>query len=293
MHDDPRAELFELVRAARAWVSWVHDSGVDDLTAESSPTELLQALGSDAPPRRKQPAAQPQRQRERPVAAQPAHARREAPLPEAPRVESARAPERLSSDERKKRLAVVAEQVRGCTRCRLHETRTQTVFARGNPDAELVFVGEGPGAEEDRQGLPFVGAAGQLLDKMIVAMGYQPDEVYITNIVKCRPPNNRKPEADEIEACTPYLREQLDLMSPKVMVALGATGASGLLGTQMGITRMRGTWKLYRGRIPLMPTFHPAYLLRSPDKKRDVWNDLKQVMQRLGKKPAPPKKSRS
>ena len=185
----------------------------------------------------------------------------------------------------------MADEVKACTKCRLHESRTNTAFARGNPDSELVFIGEGPGAEEDRQGLPFVGAAGQLLDKMIVAMGYQRDDVYIANIVKCRPPKNRKPEADEIAACAPYLEEQLALVDPKAMVALGGTGVQGLIGTRMGITRMRGTWKLYRGRIPLMPTFHPAYLLRSPDKKRDVWNDLKQVMRKLGKKP-PQKRSK-
>lgn len=289
MSGDPRAELFELVRAARAWVSWVRESGADDVTAESSPTELLQALSGAPQPRARRGApsrtapAAPRR-----VAATAGPAAAEGPAAAA-RTE-ARPDETLSSEDRRKRLATIAEEVRGCTRCRLHETRTQTVFARGNPDAELVFVGEGPGAEEDRQGLPFVGAAGQLLDKMIAAMGYHPNDVYITNIVKCRPPNNRKPEPDEIEACTPYLREQLDLMRPKAMVALGATGVSGLLGGQTGITRLRGTWKLYRGRVPLMPTFHPAYLLRSPEKKRDVWSDLKQVMQRLGKQP--PKKSR-
>jgi DNA polymerase len=194
----------------------------------------------------------------------------------------------VSREDRQKRLAVMAEEVKACTKCRLHESRTNTAFSRGNPDTELVFIGEGPGAEEDRQGLPFVGPAGQLLDKMIVAMGYQRDDVYIANIVKCRPPKNRKPEPDEIAACTPYLQEQLELVGPRVMVALGATGVQGLLGTRMGITRMRGTWKLYRGRVPLMPTFHPAYLLRSPEKKRDVWNDLKQVMRKLGK--APPQK---
>ncbi|MCA9624177.1 MAG: uracil-DNA glycosylase, partial [Myxococcales bacterium] len=171
--------------------------------------------------------------------------------------------------------------------CRLHESRTHTAFSRGSPDSELVLGGQRPGPEEDRQGIPFLGAAGQLLDKMIVAMGFQRDEVYVCNIVKCRPPKNRKPEPDEVEACTPYLVEQLSLIRPKAMVALGATGVQGLIGTTMGITRLRGTWKLYRGRIPLMPTFHPAYLLRQPEKKREVWADLQQVMQRLGKTPPP------
>ncbi len=137
-----------------------------------------------------------------------------------------------------------------------------------------MFVGEGPGADEDARGEPFVGAAGQLLDRMVAAMGYQRDEVYIANIVKCRPPNNRKPEASEMASCVPFLTQQLTLVKPRVIVALGATAVQGLCGTSEGITRLRGKWKLYKGSIPIMPTFHPAYLLRSPAAKRDVWNDL-------------------
>jgi DNA polymerase len=189
-------------------------------------------------------------------------------------------------DERRTRLALIAEEVRGCTRCGLHEQRNQTVFARGNPFAELCFVGEGPGADEDRLGEPFVGAAGQLLDRMIAAMGYHRDEVYICNVVKCRPPNNRKPEPVEMASCMPYLTQQLALVQPKVIVALGATAMQGMMGTTEGITRMRGKWKLYKGSIPVMPTFHPAYLLRQPAAKRDVWSDLQQVMKHLGKLPA-------
>lgn len=181
------------------------------------------------------------------------------------------------------RLALLAEEVRPCTKCVLGETRTQTVFARGNPFAEVCFVGEGPGADEDAQGEPFVGRAGQLLDKMIAAMGYHRDDVYICNVVKCRPPNNRKPEPSEMEACSPYLRDQLALVKPKVIVALGATAVTGLTGSTEGITRMRGKWKLYKGTIPIMPTFHPAYLLRDPSKKRDAWHDLQEVMKHLGK----------
>ncbi|MBW2455175.1 MAG: uracil-DNA glycosylase [Deltaproteobacteria bacterium] len=183
------------------------------------------------------------------------------------------------------RLDKLADEVSRCTRCKLHETRTNTVFSRGSAGAELVFVGEGPGADEDAQGVAFVGKAGQLLDRMVVAMGYGRDDVYICNVVKCRPPSNRKPEPNEIAACLPYLKEQLALLGPKAIVCLGATGVQALLGASVGITRMRGTWKLYGGRVPLMPTFHPAYLLRQPEKKRDVWNDLQQVMKRLGKEP--------
>jgi len=163
----------------------------------------------------------------------------------------------------------------------LADTRTQTVFARGDGSAEVVFLGEGPGADEDAQGLPFVGAAGQLLDRMIAAMGLERDSVYVCNVIKCRPPKNRKPSDEEMAACRPYLSAQLELLRPKVIVALGGTAVEGLLGLKMGITRLRGTWRLYNGRIPVMPTFHPAYLLRQPDAKRLVWDDLQAVLARL------------
>lgn len=182
-----------------------------------------------------------------------------------------------------KRLEVLANEVASCTRCGLHAQRTQTVFARGNGQSGLCFVGEGPGADEDAQGLPFVGKAGQLLDRMIGAMGLSRDEVYVCNIVKCRPPDNRKPEPDEMAACLPYLNEQLDILQPQVIVALGATAVQGLLGTTEGITRLRGRFKLYRGRIAVMPTFHPAYLLRNPAAKREVWEDLKAVLRQMNR----------
>jgi len=181
-------------------------------------------------------------------------------------------------------LNVLAAEVASCTRCTLHQHRTQTVFARGTGRSGLCFVGEGPGAEEDAQGLPFVGPAGQLLDRMIAAMGLERDDVYICNIVKCRPPENRKPEPEEVRACAPFLSEQLELLQPKVMVALGATAVEGLLGLTGGITRLRGSFRLYQGRIPVMPTFHPAYLLRKPAAKREVWADLQSVMQHMGLK---------
>jgi uracil-DNA glycosylase len=181
------------------------------------------------------------------------------------------------------RLTQLAEEVKGCTRCSLHRERTQTVFARGNGSSGVVFIGEGPGEEEDRQGEPFVGPAGQLLDRMIAAMQLARDDVYVCNIVKCRPPRNRKPEPDEMNQCRPFLEEQLDLLQPRVLVALGATAVQGLLGTTEGITRLRGQWKLYRGRVPVMPTFHPAYLLRQPQAKREVWDDLREVLRHLGR----------
>jgi DNA polymerase len=192
------------------------------------------------------------------------------------------APE-LGAEERVARLSLLEREVAACTRCRLHAARTQTVFSRGSPRAELMFVGEGPGAEEDAQGQPFVGKAGQLLDRMIAAMGLERDGVYVCNVVKCRPPDNRMPEPEEMEACAPYLARQIELVAPRVIVALGTTAVRGLLGTGEGITRLRGTWKLYRATIPVMPTFHPAYLLRKEEAKREVWEDLKAVLKHLGR----------
>ncbi len=195
--------------------------------------------------------------------------------------------------DRHQRLPVLTEEVASCTRCALAPTRTHTVFARGNPEARLCFVGEAPGADEDASGVPFVGRAGQLLDKMIVAMGLDPaKDVYVCNIIKCRPPDNRKPTPDEMAACMPYLQEQLRLVQPKVIVALGNSAVAGLLDTTLGITKMRGQWKLYQGKVLVMPTYHPSYLLRpSPQQaeaKRQAWDDLQAVMRELGI--APPKK---
>jgi DNA polymerase len=182
------------------------------------------------------------------------------------------------------------EQVKGCTRCALSETRTHTVFGQGNPAARLVFVGEAPGYEEDVQGLAFVGRAGQLLTKMIEAMNLSREEVFICNVLKCRPPNNRTPATDEIAACSPYLFEQLRLIQPEVICALGAPAAQTLLGTRDSIGRLRGRFHDFflsgtpgaGPAIPLMPTYHPAYLLRSPGEKRKSWEDLQLIMKKLG-----------
>jgi uracil-DNA glycosylase len=297
-------ELHELVQSARAWIEWLHYSGVDELPSHTDLAREIGTIGSGgsaAPKLTRQPKAsrpahlEPSRQR-LPGAPAPARAAPERPLEAfdqaAPAMSdhAADAPvarTHLPADERRRRLAVLAETANTCTRCRLHAGRTQSVFGRGDPGAEIVFVGEGPGYHEDQAGVPFVGAAGQLLDKMIVAMGLAPDEVYICNAVKCRPPENRKPEPDELQACAPFLQEQLELLQPKVLVALGATGVQALLGSKSGIMRIRGVWKLYKGRIPVMPTFHPAYLLRSPEKKREVWDDLKAVLARIGREPPP------
>jgi DNA polymerase len=183
-------------------------------------------------------------------------------------------------------LAAIATAVSTCTKCGLHKTRTRTVPGQGSPHPEIMFVGEGPGEEEDRQGLAFVGAAGQLLTKMIEAMGLTREEVFIGNIVKCRPPNNRQPTAEEMQTCIPYLERQIEILKPRIIVALGATAMKGLMRVETGITRLRGTWMSYRG-IDLMPTFHPAYLLRYPPAKHDAWKDLQDVLARLGRRPPP------
>ncbi|MBV8514594.1 MAG: uracil-DNA glycosylase [Acidobacteria bacterium] len=175
----------------------------------------------------------------------------------------------------------IRDDIGDCTRCKLHKGRNKIVFADGDPKAKLVFVGEGPGRDEDMQGLPFVGRAGKLLTQMIEAMGLQRKDVYICNVVKCRPPENRLPEPDEIKTCSPFLLRQIDVVDPKVIVALGACAAQTLLQTTRGISHFRGQWQNFNGR-KLMATYHPAYLLRNPPAKADVWKDLQMVMAELG-----------
>jgi uracil-DNA glycosylase family 4 len=178
-------------------------------------------------------------------------------------------------------LESVREEIGECTRCKLHKGRTNLVFGVGNPRARLMFVGEAPGEDEDKKGEPFVGKAGQLLTKMIEAMGLGREDVYICNTVKCRPPNNRNPEPDELSSCEPFLKGQLAAVKPEAIVTLGKFAAQALLRDETPISRMRGNWREYEG-IPVMPTFHPAYLLRSPQEKGKVWEDLQQVMKKLG-----------
>ena len=189
----------------------------------------------------------------------------------------------------KMQMAELAVKAAECILCGLHKTRNKSVFGDGNPRAELMFIGEGPGRDEDEQGLPFVGKAGQLLTRMIIAMQFTREEVYIANIVKCRPPENRNPTDEEAEKCLPYLNRQIDIIRPKVIVLLGAVPLKHLLGLTV-ITKIRGTWYEYRG-IKVMPTLHPAYLLRNPPAKKEAWEDLQKVMNFFGKKPAPRGKS--
>jgi DNA polymerase len=182
-------------------------------------------------------------------------------------------------------LAAVRVEIGDCVRCKLHaQGRRQIVFGVGNPEADLMFVGEAPGADEDIQGIPFVGRAGQLLTKIIEAIGLSREDVYIANVIKCRPPGNRNPEQDEVETCEPFLFRQIDTIGPKVIVALGTFAARALLRTLDPISRLRGRVYDYRG-AKLIPTFHPAYLLRNPASKREVWEDMKVVRGLLGSQP--------
>ncbi|MES1184207.1 MAG: uracil-DNA glycosylase [Myxococcales bacterium] len=278
---DPLSELRFLTEALRAHAEWQQSCG-----AAALPQADVRSSSMDEPV----PLARALPALPSDVAAASAP---RAPAPPAPRASAPNAAPAVASatpqgpplslEERAGRLTVLAETVKGCTRCVLHEARTQTVFARGNGSSGLCFVGEGPGADEDAQGLPFVGPAGQLLDRMIAAMGIERDDVYVCNIVKCRPPKNRTPEPEEMSACMPYLAEQLSLVEPQVIVALGKTAVQGLFGTAEGITRIRGRWRLYQGRVAVMPTFHPAYLLRNPAAKREVWADLQLVLKHLGR----------
>src|SRR5438067_7090549 len=181
-------------------------------------------------------------------------------------------------------LAEMAAVANACQKCKLARTRTNVVYGVGNPDADLMFIGEAPGRDEDLKGEPFVGRAGQLLTDIIKAMKLTRDDVYIANVVKCRPPENRNPDPEELDACRPYIRRQVEIIQPKVIVTLGKFALQSLTEKSYGITAVRGQWLEYNG-VKVMPTYHPAYLLRTPSAKKDVWNDIKQVMAELGMAP--------
>jgi DNA polymerase len=193
-----------------------------------------------------------------------------------------------ADNQKQKQLEEIAVRVSQCTNCALSKTRNKTVPGEGNPDADIVFIGEGPGGDEDKQGRPFVGRAGKLLDKIIQAMGLDRSDVFIGNIIKCRPPNNRDPKMEEISQCHPFLQQQLEIIDPKIIVALGSPAAKTLLDTTEGIGKLRGRFHEYvpgfgKKPIKLMPTYHPAYLLRNytKDSRGKVWEDMKKVMQEL------------
>lgn len=190
------------------------------------------------------------------------------------------------SPDAAEKLEQIRARLGNCTRCKLHERRKNIVFGVGNPRARLMFVGEAPGADEDREGEPFVGRAGKKLDEMIAAIGLERKNVYIANVAKCRPPDNRAPQPDEVATCSPFLFEQIAAIRPAVIVTLGSPAAKLLLETKVGIMRLRGIWHSYAG-IPVMPTFHPAYLLRAytPENRRKVWEDLKAARARMDESP--------
>ena len=275
-------ERSEAIRQAAGEVArhlaWLRDAGVREVPAPVAERAVRPAVASRAvegtgsgpveppPPR---PASL------RPEASPPRPSAPATPAP-APAAIGAAAGKGTGSPA----LLAIRDDLGDCRRCKLHGGRTTLVFGVGDPRAALMFVDEGPGADEDLQGEPFVGKAGQLLTKMIEAMGYRREQVYIANVVKCRPPGNRNPEPDEILACEPFLKRQIEAVGPKVIVALGEFAAQTLLRSEVPITRLRGTWGEYQG-VRLMPTFHPAYLLRSPQEKAKAWEDLKQVMAAL------------
>lgn len=256
----------QVLNNVQAFLEYKREEGIQTLDISSETRAMLQPAKPAAAPSHPEPAAAAQR-----------------PAPSVPPPAPAQAPGdeiRVTGNS----LEEIAKQISTCDGCALHASRTRTVPGEGNGSGpDVLFIGDGPGADEDARGCPFVGEAGQLLTKMIGAMGYSRDQVFITTIVKCRPPGNRVPLPDEMNACISYLRKQIELIQPTVIVALGKTAIEGLLHKPVAITRFRGTWCTYEG-IDMMPTFHPAYLQNSPDKKREAWADLRTVMTKLGKK---------
>ncbi len=262
---DNREEIGELIRQAREHLLYYRELGLTYIGEEAKPA-LSSVSEIQAPRLSTQPDITMKTKKDKPAAAPSSLFEDIA----APPVE-----ERHSNES----LEDIRNEMGDCKRCKLWSTRTKLVFGEGSPKAELMFVGEGPGADEDATGRPFVGRAGQLLTKMIEAIDLKREDVYIANVVKSRPPGNRAPEKDEVEACIPFLFRQIASIHPKLIVALGNPAMQALLDTKIGITKMRGEFQDYPRieGIKVLPTFHPAYLLRSPDKKKEAWDDLKKV----------------
>jgi uracil-DNA glycosylase len=259
-----------------AWLQYCHDLGISAFYLDRHVTGLIRcespASTSDVPhasPHTAPPAYSALR-------ASAQNVSRAAALPVIKSASLFEANDRIEGDT----LERIREDIGDCKRCKLCQQRNKIVFGAGSSEAQLVFVGEGPGRDEDIQGLPFVGRAGKLLTQMIEAMGLRRDDVYICNVVKCRPPENRTPEPDEVETCSPFLFRQLNVIRPKAIVCLGAVAFQSLMGSKQSISRLRGQWLDFRG-TPMMATYHPAYLLRNPNAKGEVWEDLKKVMAHL------------
>ncbi len=273
---EAKEELTSLVLEARRHADWLREEGEETVFKPAEAVKLFRPPRPAGPP----PVAPP-------VGPTPAAAVAGAVPPEVrstvtlTQIAEARHPIGTSTDPTL-RLEEIRADLGDCKRCKLCTTRKKIVYGVGWPLAEVMFIGEGPGADEDRTGEPFVGAAGQLLTKMIAAMGLKREQVYIANCVKCRPPENRTPHPDELVACMPYLQAQIDAIRPKVIVALGKTAAQALIGEHVAITKIRGQWRPYRDGIKMMPTYHPSFLLRAPDEKRYAWADLQAVMKELG-----------
>lgn len=311
---DPLDELASITLELQAYLEWQVDSGAVGVPRDTELAQRLrdnplprfdvpaqipagehisQAVPSEAPSRGAANDSPPRHQRPQPVP--PAHQKAPSrdfapPVFDEPRSARAPAPQVQKLPQAASHLiglgvtlSDVQAKVASCVQCGLHETRTQTVFSRGTGSSGLCFVGSGPDAEDEAQGEPFVGPAGKLLDKMIEAMGFERDEVYVCSVVKCRTPDDRNPATVELKTCAPYLHRQLELLKPQVVVALGSTAVVGLLELTESITRLRGNFRLYRGRTAVMPTFAPGYLLRNPAAKRQVWTDLRQVVQHMGR----------
>lgn len=269
---DVRRELASLASLVRGQLELLGEAGVSAIPSAGVPARATTSV-AERPPL------------ERPTPSTRAHPATPAERP--PGMPALAPPPLVTVARGAAALEAVRLDLGECTRCKLHAHRTKLVFGVGDPEAEILFVGEGPGEDEDKRGEPFVGRAGQLLTRIIEdGMGLRRSDVYICNIVKCRPPQNREPERDEIASCMPFLERQIAAVGPKVIVTLGRPSTSTLLGKHVAITTLRGKWQEYRG-VPLMPTYHPAYVLRqyTPEVRRHVWEDMKEVLRRVGREP--------
>jgi uracil-DNA glycosylase family 4 len=265
----PRSLTPQLKRALAERVRFYHELGIYDFYRRETAESIIQQDTEDLIP-------QPEQREE-----MPRIARNAAPVIVEEDIFAAPQPEAATADPALA-LRLIREDIGDCTRCRLHQQgRKQIVFGVGNPRAELMFIGEAPGADEDEKGEPFVGRSGQLLTNMIKAMGINREDVYIANIIKCRPPGNRQPERDECETCSPFLMRQIAAVQPKAIVALGAVAAKTLLAINAPMSELRGRWFDFRG-TKLAVTYHPAFLLRDPRQKKETWKDLQMVMKELG-----------
>jgi len=282
MPGSPQDELRLLTRQLRAYFDAMQAWGIHYLPSPADPEPGIPVPSLLDPGEPPPPSKEMEKESEVSTASSPMLAQ---PVPLQPMAQVSGAGEPTHNTLSHLSLAELETLAKGCTQCRLHQGRTHVVFGVGNPHAELMFAGEAPGRDEDRQGEPFVGRAGQLLTRIIEAMGLKRQDVYIANVIKCRPPNNRNPEEDEIARCEPYLIRQIELVKPRLIVALGTFAAQTLLKTKLPISQLRGRFHTYHG-VKLMPTFHPAFLLRNPERKRTVWEDMQAVQRELRQPPS-------